>query len=91
MRNLSVGGKRDTEQSFVPFIDQPPYFLFINEMRKGQSLIPDIAFQLLPERGLDRIASKVINRAYHAHGLELRCRMLHNRFAGEALEKVDLL
>src|SRR5699024_7308515 len=32
-----------------------------------------------------------INISFQAMNPELRCRMLHNRFAGEALEKVDLL
>lgn len=32
-----------------------------------------------------------INISFQAMNPELRCRMLHNRFAGEALKKVDLL
>ncbi len=30
-----------------------------------------------------------INISFHTTNLELRCRMLHNRFAGDALKKVD--
>ena len=32
-----------------------------------------------------------INISVHTTNPELRCRMLHNRFAGEALKKIDLL
>lgn len=32
-----------------------------------------------------------INISFHTTNPELRCRMLHNRFAGEALKKVDIL
>ena len=32
-----------------------------------------------------------INISFHTTNPELRCKMLHNRFAGEALKKVDML
>ncbi len=32
-----------------------------------------------------------INISFHTTNPELRCKMLHNRFAGEALKKVDIL
>ena len=32
-----------------------------------------------------------INISFQTMNPELRCRMLHNRFAGEALKKVDIL
>jgi putative radical SAM enzyme (TIGR03279 family) len=32
-----------------------------------------------------------INISFHTTNPELRCKMLHNRFAGDALEKVDML
>ena len=48
----------------------------------------------MKERDLDRIIRyrlEPINISFQTTNPELRCRMLHNRFAGEALKKVDML
>lgn len=46
----------------------------------------------MSEKDLERIIRyhlEPINISFHTTNPELRCRMLHNRFAGEALKKVD--
>lgn len=48
----------------------------------------------MSRKDIDRVIRyrlEPINISFQAMNPELRCRMLHNRFAGEALEKVDLL
>ncbi len=48
----------------------------------------------MSEHDMQRIVKyhlEPINISFQATNPELRCRMLHNRFAGEALKKVDLL
>lgn len=48
----------------------------------------------MSEHDIDRICRyrlSPINISFHAMNPELRCRMLNNRFAGEALKKVDRL
>ena len=48
----------------------------------------------LSKKDLDRIIEyrmEPINISVHTMDPELRCRMLHNRFAGEALKKIDVL
>ena len=48
----------------------------------------------LSKKDLDRIIAyrmEPINISVHTMDPELRCRMLHNRFAGEALKKIDTL
>lgn len=48
----------------------------------------------LSDHDIDRICRyrlSPINISFHTMNPELRCRMLNNRFAGEALKKVDLL
>lgn len=48
----------------------------------------------MSEQDVDRIIRyrlSPINISFHTTNPELRCRMLHNRFAGEALKKVDRL
>lgn len=48
----------------------------------------------MSDHDLDRIIKYhlgPINISFHTMNPELRCRMLHNRFAGEALKKVDRL
>ncbi|MBR5359634.1 MAG: DUF512 domain-containing protein, partial [Lachnospiraceae bacterium] len=48
----------------------------------------------MSDHDIDRIIKyrlKPINISFQAMNPELRCRMLHNRFAGEALKKVDRL
>lgn len=45
-------------------------------------------------RDVERIVKyhlEPINISFHTTNPDLRCRMLHNRFAGEALKKVDIL
>lgn len=46
----------------------------------------------MSDHDIDRIVKyhlEPINISFHTTNPELRCRMLHNRFAGEALKKVD--
>ena len=48
----------------------------------------------MSEHDIDRIIRyhlEPINISFHTTNPELRCKMLHNRFAGEALKKVDRL
>ena len=48
----------------------------------------------MSDRDVERIVRyrlEPINISFHTTNPELRCRMLHNRFAGEALKKVDIL
>ena len=48
----------------------------------------------MSERDIERVIRyhlEPINISFQAMNPELRCRMLHNRFAGKALEKVDTL
>ncbi len=48
----------------------------------------------MSDRDIDRICRyrlSPINISFHTMNPELRCRMLNNRFAGEALKKVDVL
>lgn len=48
----------------------------------------------MSDHDIDRIIRyhlEPINISFHTMNPELRCRMLHNRFAGEALKKVDRL
>lgn len=48
----------------------------------------------MSEHDIDRIIQyhlEPINISFHTTNPELRCKMLHNRFAGEALKKVDRL
>lgn len=48
----------------------------------------------MDEKDIERIIRyhlSPINISVHTTNPELRCRMLHNRFAGEALKKIDLL
>ncbi len=48
----------------------------------------------MSDRDIDRIIRfhlAPINISFHTTNPELRCKMLHNRFAGEALKKVDRL
>ena len=48
----------------------------------------------MDEKDIERIIRyhlSPINISVHTTNPELRCRMLHNRFAGEALRKIDLL
>lgn len=48
----------------------------------------------MSDHDIDRIIHyhlEPINISFHTTNPELRCQMLHNRFAGEALEKVDRL
>lgn len=48
----------------------------------------------MSDHDIDRIIRyhlEPINISFHTTNPELRCRMLHNRFAGEALKKVDRL
>ena len=48
----------------------------------------------MSEHDIDRIINyhlEPINISFHTTNPELRCKMLHNRFAGEALKKVDRL
>ena len=48
----------------------------------------------MSDRAVERIVRyrlEPINISFHTTNPELRCRMLHNRFAGEALKKVDIL
>ena len=48
----------------------------------------------MSDHDIDRICKyhlSPINISFHTMNPELRCRMLHNRFAGEALKKVDIL
>ena len=48
----------------------------------------------MSDRDVERIVRyrlEPINISFHTTNPELRCRMLHNRFAGDALKKVDIL
>ncbi len=48
----------------------------------------------MSDHDIDRICRyhlSPINISFHTMNRELRCKMLHNRFAGEALQKVDVL
>ena len=48
----------------------------------------------MSDRDVERIVRyrlEPINISFHTTNPELRCRMLHNRFAGDALRKVDIL
>ena len=48
----------------------------------------------MSDHDIDRIVNyhlEPINISFHTMNPDLRCRMLHNRFAGEALKKVDKL
>lgn len=48
----------------------------------------------MSDHDIERIARyhlEPINISFHTTNPELRCKMLHNRFAGEALKKVDTL
>ena len=48
----------------------------------------------MSDHDIDRIVQyhlEPINISFHTTNPELRCKMLHNRFAGEALKKVDIL
>ena len=48
----------------------------------------------MSEEDIERIVRyrlEPINISFHTTNPELRCKMLHNRFAGEALKKVDIL
>lgn len=48
----------------------------------------------MSDHDIDRIVKyhlEPINISFHTTNPELRCKMLHNRFAGEALKKVDTL
>ena len=48
----------------------------------------------MSDRAVERIVRyrlEPINISFHTTNPELRCRMLHNRFAGDALRKVDIL
>ena len=48
----------------------------------------------MSDHDIDRVIRyhlEPINISFHTTNPELRCRMLHNRFAGEALKKVDML
>lgn len=48
----------------------------------------------MSDKDIDRIIRyrlEPINISFHTTNPELRCRMLHNRFAGDALKKVDTL
>ena len=48
----------------------------------------------MSDHDIDRIVNyhlEPINISFHTTNPELRCKMLHNRFAGEALKKVDRL
>lgn len=48
----------------------------------------------MSDHDIDRIVKyhlEPINISFHTTNPELRCKMLHNRFAGEALQKVDRL
>lgn len=48
----------------------------------------------MSEKDIDRIVRyhlEPINISFHTTNPELRCKMLHNRFAGDALKKVDKL
>ncbi|MGO5052114.1 DUF512 domain-containing protein [Lachnospiraceae bacterium LCP25S3_G4] len=48
----------------------------------------------MSDKDVERIVKyhlEPINISFHTTNPELRCKMLHNRFAGEALKKVDIL
>lgn len=48
----------------------------------------------MSEKDVERIVKyrlEPINISFHTTNPDLRCRMLHNRFAGDALKKVDIL
>ncbi|WP_279287339.1 DUF512 domain-containing protein [Mediterraneibacter hominis] len=48
----------------------------------------------MDDRDVERIVRyrlEPVNISFHTTNPELRCKMLHNRFAGEALKKVDIL
>ena len=53
-----------------------------------------ITLTTMSDRDVERIVRyrlEPINISFHTTNPELRCRMLHNRFAGDALKKVDIL
>ena len=82
------------------FIDQmPPGMrdtLYFKDDDSRQSFLQGnyITLTNMSDRDVERIVRyrlEPINISFHTTNPELRCRMLHNRFAGDALKKVDIL
>ncbi len=89
-----------TNKCIFCFIDQMPpgmrETLYFKDDDSRLSFLQGnyITLTNLSKKDLDRIIEyrmEPINISVHTMDPELRCRMLHNRFAGEALKKIDVL
>lgn len=92
--------KSCTNKCMFCFIDQMPpgmrETLYFKDDDSRLSFLQGnyITLTNMKEKDLDRIIKyklAPINISVHTTNPELRCRMLHNRFAGEALKKIDKL
>lgn len=89
-----------TNKCIFCFIDQMPpgmrETLYFKDDDSRLSFLQGnyITLTNLSKKDLDRIVEyrmEPINISVHTMDPELRCKMLHNRFAGEALKKIDVL
>lgn len=92
--------KSCTNKCIFCFIDQMPpgmrETLYFKDDDSRLSFLQGnyITLTNMKDKDLDRIIQyklAPINISVHTTNPELRCRMLHNRFAGEALKKIDRL
>jgi putative radical SAM enzyme (TIGR03279 family) len=92
--------RRCRNQCIFCFIDQMPpdmrETLYFKDDDSRLSFLQGnyVTLTNMSEHDIDRICRyhlSPINISFHTMNPELRCRMLNNRFAGEALKKVDVL